>query len=340
MLDNERAGSGGAGLDGAGDVAGTCAVQDGERVVARGCFSAGGTAHPSEVGSSDGPWTVVYEINEAGEMLGEVAEVNANYEPINAKYVLWKSPNATATVLNFTEELGLALADDGSILGRRSGKSYLRTPDGTETEISGMNPFVVNSSHVVIGSESVGGAEHAAAWVKCTVTDLNSLLPEHSGWLLTRATAINDNGDIAGIGTHEGHEAAFLLQLGEPVASIGGSPLVALPETGTATEEFQVTLNHASNEVVKVGYATADGTATSANDDYTATSGTVTFPAGQTSESVQVQVDGGDGHDESAQESYKVELDAGTPQGATVAPPPPPPHGAGGGSPSGGGAGA
>ena len=54
--------------------------------------------------------------------------------------------------------------------------------------------------------------------------------------------------------------------------------------------EFAVTLSHAATAaVVTVDYATADGTAT-AGEDYTATSGTLTFQAGESSKTVSVPI--------------------------------------------------
>ncbi len=43
------------------------------------------------------------------------------------------------------------------------------------------------------------------------MTDLNSLIPAGSGWVLTRATAINDAGHIVGSGVIGGQVRAFLL---------------------------------------------------------------------------------------------------------------------------------
>ncbi|HEY3701676.1 MAG TPA: hypothetical protein VGL32_05420, partial [Acidimicrobiales bacterium] len=43
------------------------------------------------------------------------------------------------------------------------------------------------------------------------MTDLNSLIPAGSGWVLDQARAINDAGQIVGWGTINGHEHAFLL---------------------------------------------------------------------------------------------------------------------------------
>ena len=50
-----------------------------------------------------------------------------------------------------------------------------------------------------------------------------------------------------------------------------------------------MTLSHASSRTVTVSYATSDGTAT-AGDDYTAASGSLTFNAGDTSQTVEITV--------------------------------------------------
>ena len=66
---------------------------------------------------------------------------------------------------------------------------------------------------------------------------------------------------------------------------------VAEPRSGgsAATLDFVVTLNPAASGKVTVDYATSDDTAT-AGADYTATSGTLTFAAGETSKTVTVPV--------------------------------------------------
>jgi hypothetical protein len=61
--------------------------------------------------------------------------------------------------------------------------------------------------------------------------------------------------------------------------------------TGTVNATFTVTLSRATNVDVTVQYATADITA-AAGSDYTAASGTVTIPAGQTTATVTVAVRG------------------------------------------------
>ena len=70
-------------------------------------------------------------------------------------------------------------------------------------------------------------------------------------------------------------------------------------EAANATLAFAVTLSRAPSSTVTVDYATSDGTAT-AGSDYTATSGTLTFAAGETEKTVSVPVLD-DAHDEGSE---------------------------------------
>jgi hypothetical protein len=182
--------------------------------------------------------TVVGAITPNGsQMLGSV---NAS----GVTYYLWSSanPSGPGTELNLTpptngggafdaSEWGTMiendLASDGTVIGYTgSGATktyYIRAPNGTETEIgegtSGLHlANAVNASHVVAGAiygPSLSDPLHAAIWANGKVTDLNTLLPPGTtGWDLIEATAINDNGDIAGIAAHNGQSVGFLLNTG------------------------------------------------------------------------------------------------------------------------------
>ena len=62
-------------------------------------------------------------------------------------------------------------------------------------------------------------------------------------------------------------------------------------DSGQTAFTFTVSLPNADSHSVTVNYATADGTA-SAGSDYVATSGTLTFAPGQTSQTITVFVNG------------------------------------------------
>ena len=93
-------------------------------------------------------------------------------------------------------------------------------------------------------------------------------------------------------------------------ATVIGPPLLSVADAqaqeGTDTAlAFAVTLSRSASGAVTVDYATADGTAT-AGEDYTATSGTLTFAAGETSKTVEVPIHD-DAHDE-GQETFTLTL--------------------------------
>lgn len=101
-------------------------------------------------------------------------------------------------------------------------------------------------------------------------------------------------------------------------------PAVALPALSVADAivatvgslrdaNFVVTLSAAAASAITVAYATADGTAT-APDDYTSTSGTLTFAPGETTKTVDVPVRLEDAEDE---EAFMLVLSS--PLGATIA---------------------
>lgn len=98
----------------------------------------------------------------------------------------------------------------------------------------------INNSGQVVGYSfpSVIGLNtfRAFIWQSGVMTDLNELIPPGSGWLLTFAYGINDNGQIVGEGLHNGARRAFLYQDGEVVdltdATVCGSSCVLYTARG------------------------------------------------------------------------------------------------------------
>jgi large repetitive protein len=103
--------------------------------------------------------------------------------------------------------------------------------------------------------------------------------------------------DAAGLGTIIDDEAVPAVSVNDATVQEG--------DGGTANLVFTVTLSHTGVSTATVDYATADATADAAND-YTATSGTLTFAPGETSQTVTVPV-AGDAVDE-ADETLHLRL--------------------------------
>lgn len=92
---------------------------------------------------------------------------------------------------------------------------------------------------------------------------------------------------------------------GLPILNINDASLLE-GNSGTQQMIFNVTLSRTSPEVVTVAYETVDGTAV-APDDYLATSGSLTFAPGQTSQQISVSILG-DVIDEGESEQFTVQL--------------------------------
>src|SRR5262249_41176757 len=77
----------------------------------------------------------------------------------------------------------------------------------------------------------------------------------------------------------------------KPSVSVNTSNPVREGDSGNNNLALTVRLSNPTVQVVTVDYATANGTAT-AGSDYVATSGTVTFPAGSTTATVNIPITG------------------------------------------------
>ena len=99
-----------------------------------------------------------------------------------------------------------------------------------------------------------------------------------------------------------------------PTISVTGAAVKEGAAGTTAKSVFTLSLSAASATPVTVAYRTTDGTA-KAGSDYTATSGTITFPAGVTTQQVSVVVIG----DATVETDETFSLTLSAPQGAVLA---------------------
>ena len=90
--------------------------------------------------------------------------------------------------------------------------------------------------------------------------------------------------DTQGVGTISDDDRLPTISIGDVSKAEG--------HRGSTPFMFTITLATASTQTVTVNYVTANGTATTGDKDYTATSGTLTFTPGQTSKTVTVSVKG------------------------------------------------
>ena len=163
-----------------------------------------------------------------------------------------------------------------SVPGGHNGTAFTVGLDFS-AEADGLDPAWVRGTLVAAAGGTVESASRRAA-------------PANLAWDL-RIAPTSPGGDVtlsmASGTTAPGGRA---VTPGSPATVPGQSLSVAdatAAEGGTAL--FAVTLDRGATGTVTVDYATADGTAT-AGSDYTATSGTLTFAAGESSKTVAVPV--------------------------------------------------
>jgi probable HAF family extracellular repeat protein len=132
-------------------------------------------------------YSIATALNSSGQVVG-----TSNY---------WSS--GTTTHHAFLWQASTGMTDLGNL--GASETSALAVNDPTTA-----HPFQV----VGYGEITACGVDHAWLWQNGVMTDLNTLIPSNSGWVLTSANGINDNEQIVGQGTINGQYHTFLWQVG------------------------------------------------------------------------------------------------------------------------------
>jgi probable HAF family extracellular repeat protein len=180
----------------------------------------------------------------------------------------------------------------------------------------------INDDGVVVGTmQAAGGFSRWHAWIAVNgvVTNLNSRIAPGSGLHLAFARAINNDGQIVGVAYDaQGRYHGFLLTPGGTLPPV--IPSISIDDvagnegkSGTTAFTFTVQLSVAPTTVVRVNFATANGSA-AAGQDYAGTAGTLVFAPGERTKTVVVAVNGDRTREQD--ETFRVNLSA--PDGATI----------------------
>lgn len=163
------------------------------------------------------------------------------------------------------------------------------------TEASSSNVVTIGATTVGVHSYDVSGSVQAWAAAGTTASAENAA---NHGWLFNLTTNTTDFWNFT---SADGDVKPVLSVTYVPAGTSPPSPTtlptvsISGPAANTAVSEnsgkitFTVTLSQAATQDVTVNYATADGTA-KASSDYTAATGTLTFHAGETSKTFDVQL--------------------------------------------------
>lgn len=104
--------------------------------------------------------------------------------------------------------------------------AYVATDIGRPRRATRAEPRDINDAGEIVGVARINNRNRAFLYDPATgMHNLNDLLPDDSGWILTNARGINEQGQITGLGIHDGELHAFVLSpVQESVAPAGDTP--------------------------------------------------------------------------------------------------------------------
>ncbi len=165
----------------------------------------------------EGTFHMAISINNRGQIVG-TSGPDGNNRPA----VIWE--RGTVRSLG---SLGGEMGFGNCINNKGQAVGFTTTADGTlraffweddvMTDISGgVESWAtsINNSGRIVGARNPSGfpnGQYAVLWQDEMMIDLDTLLPADSGWRLVEADQINEHGEIAGIGIHNGALCAYLL---------------------------------------------------------------------------------------------------------------------------------
>jgi len=190
-----------------------------------------------------GTWTSAYGGNSAGDYVGYGDIANGDFRGF-----VWNAFSGFTMLgtLGGADSWGMAINVEGAVAGHSTiASGYVHAFEEENGQmfdlgtLGGQSSYAygINDSGAVVGYSVMGDGSSHAFVVNGggSMTDLNSLIASNSGWLLTAAYGIDDQGRITGTGVYNGALQEFEL---DPVVSAGASFNAAsigptVPEPGT-----------------------------------------------------------------------------------------------------------
>jgi len=177
----------------------------------------------ADLGTLGGTNSTAYGINDSGQVVGQS---NLTGDAVYHAFMYSGGTMIDLGTLGGTYSYALGINDSGQVVGQSflAGDTAYHAflySGGTMTDLGtlgGNYSFAngINGSSQVVGVAYTTSdtAQHAFLYSGGTMFALDNLIPSSSGWTLSDATGINDNGQIVGFGRINGATHAFLLTPG------------------------------------------------------------------------------------------------------------------------------
>jgi probable HAF family extracellular repeat protein len=209
-------------------------INDGGTVIGSGApgtvetaaFVSGGMVHTLRVLDASDSFSRALAVNNGGDIVGQSGPSAVIW---SAGIPIELASNASARAINDTNGIagvGTAFGQPfQAVLWLSGSLQPLPNPSG----IAGSVANGINDANIVVGHGGPAGfhpvldpmSHRALLWEAGVGYDLNTLLPDGSGWTLLQALDINNRGEIVGLGFREGEglRAFLLTPVPEPAAA-------------------------------------------------------------------------------------------------------------------------
>ncbi len=168
-----------------------------------------------------GDFSSAHDINDPGDIVGE-ANSSPNGKPqafLRHAGVMKQLPGLAGGSICSAQ----AINNAGDIIGSCDGahgiahgviwnRGAIKDLGSLGEEDAPITALDINNRGEVVGSASLDDKLRAFLWKRGKMINLNTTLPDGSGWLLLVASRINDDGVIVGRGYYHGYIHAFLLR--------------------------------------------------------------------------------------------------------------------------------
>jgi len=185
-----------------------------------------------DIGGGPGGTSIsyAYGINDAGQVVGRLDDRAFLWQDGAGRQDLGTLPGHTWSAARAINSQGRVVGESLAPTGTE-GSAFLWEA-GAMRDLGALAGDPWSQANGINGRDQIVGRSGTRDWASSraflsqagVMRDLNGLLPAGSGWELQSASAINDAGQIVGVGMHDGRRRAFLMSPGGSSSSSGGRP--------------------------------------------------------------------------------------------------------------------